>query len=420
MLRSSMLVAALAVAAPAAGLLAAPPTPEEIEAKTGAAMAYYRAQGEKFDIESPEFIAVLDEQLVGVDPAECNLEQIGAMMMLWMYSPEAKPAWVMRIREIGQGDEWLDAALMLAGMEETDAALEIGSMHGLAAVPDDRLGEVIGALGRLDDEQVVGMRWELEGLTARMPERGESLMGWMDYPALLGRAGADKPARDSAREKLVVGLKATLESEDLDGQSKSRLSSVIAFLDGAAGRGELIGNAAPAVDITWNNAGEEWHCFRCLNDKVVVVDFWATWCGPCVSSFPDVRRLVDFYKGYDVVVLGLTSPQDDVFFRDERGKVTAADFEEECALMVDYAKAMDITWPIVMTEQDVFNTEFGVRGIPHVAIIGCDGKVAYNGLHPAGDLAKKVEKINGLLEKAGKKTPGPWKPKAEKPNADQG
>ena len=96
------------------------------------------------------------------------------------------------------------------------------------------------------------------------------------------------------------------------------------------------------------------------------------------------------------------------------------DFEEECAMMVDYAKAMNITWPIVMTEQDVFNTEFGVRGIPHVAIIGCDGKVAYNGLHPAGDLAKKVEKINGLLEKAGKKTPGPWKPKAEKPNADQG
>ena len=51
-----------------------------------------------------------------------------------------------------------------------------------------------------------------------------------------GRAGADKPARDGAREKLVVGLKATLESEDLDDQSKSRLSSVIAFLDGAVAR----------------------------------------------------------------------------------------------------------------------------------------------------------------------------------------
>ena len=36
--------------------------------------------------------------------------------------------------------------------------------------------------------------------------------------------------------------------------------------------------------------------------------------------------------------------------------------------------------------------DFGVQGIPHVAIIGPDGKVAYNGLHPAGDKAEKIEK----------------------------
>ena len=81
------------------------------------------------------------------------------------------------------------------------------------------------------------------------------------------------------------------------------------------------------------------------------------------------------------------------------------DFATECKLLADYKQSMDKTWPVVMTSQDVFNPDFGVQGIPHVAIIGPDGKVAYNGLHPAGDKGEKIEKINGLLKKAGLKHP---------------
>ena len=57
-----------------------------------------------------------------------------------------------------------------------------------------------------------------------------------------------------------------------------------------------------------------------MKGNVVVVDFWATWCGPCVGSFPQVKELVEYYKGYNVTVLGLTSPQGAVNFRDERGR----------------------------------------------------------------------------------------------------
>ena len=419
MIRTTLLSSFLLAVVPAT-LLAAPPTPEEIEAKTGAAMAYYREQGENFDIESPEFVAVLDEQLQGVDPAECGLDEIRGMAMLWMYTPNAKPAWIERVRALADGEQWLDAALLLAQYVDVPAATDIISKHGMAEVPDNRLGEVLQMLGQLEDERIVAMRDELEGLSARMGSDPAALFGWMDYPGLLGRAGSDKAVKDAAREKIVAGMKAALENADADDRMKSRIERSIAFLDGAAGRGELIGYAAPPIKITWNNAGETWHCFGCLGDKVVVVDFWATWCGPCVGSFPNVRELVDHYKGYDVMVLGITSPQEKVYFRDDRGVVDTPEFEKECELMADYAKAMDITWPIAMTKQDVFNPDFGVNGIPHVAIIGADGKVAYNGMHPAGDMAEKVEKINGLLEKAGKKHPGPWQPKTEDAAADKG
>ena len=423
MLRSSMLVAALAVAVPVSALVAAPPTPEEIEAKTGAAMAYYREQGEKFDIESPEFIAVLDAQLADVDPAECGLEQIDGLEMLWLYSPNAKPIWMKRIRDLGNGDQWLDAALMLADMDDFESAMDIGMARGgLPAVPDERLGEVILALGGMDAEKVPAMQSELVILIDRMPDGGMAMVGWEEYPALLASAGVEKAARERIRKRVVAAFeKAAAEFAAAGDESmKAGFEASIDYLDGAAGRGELIGYAAPEIEFLWNSEGEEWKDFGSLQGKVVVVDFWATWCGPCIGSFPNVRELVDFYDGYDVVVLGVTSPQKRVIFRDDRGVVDVPDFEEECRLMAEYKTGMDMTWPVVMTKQNVFNPDFAIEGIPHVAIIGADGKVAYNGMHPAGDPAEKVEKINGLLEKAGKKTPGPWKPKAEKPNADQG
>ncbi|MEC8101596.1 MAG: hypothetical protein VX109_04890, partial [Planctomycetota bacterium] len=90
-----------------------------------------------------------------------------------------------------------------------------------------------------------------------------------------------------------------------------------------------------------------------------------------------------------------------VNFRDERGQVKCASNEEEFAQMAEYVKAMDITWPIAFAKEEVFNPDFGVRGIPHVAIIGADGRTAYNNLDPRDPMTEKVKKINGLLMKAG-------------------
>lgn len=399
--------------------IAAPPTADEIKAKTETAMTYYRSQGEKFSLEDPGFHAVLDAQLNGVDPTECDIEVIRGMQMLWAYSPNAKPIWIGRIVEIGQGDQWLDASLMLAGMGENDQALAIATPHGFVEVPDARLGEVLQALNQLDPEQLIPMQVELVGLVDRMPTNDPSslMQGWGSYPGLLGKAQVEAGTRRKIHNRVVDGMKknvVVLEEEiksapDAEKQSLEmtvgRMKSTIAFLDGPAGRGELIGYPAPAVDFLWNSDGTAMTSLGDLKGKVVVLDFWATWCGPCVGSFPQVKELVAYYEGYDVVVLGVTSEQGNVIFRDERGKTDAENFEQECELMADYVKAMEVTWPIAFSKQEVFNSDFGIRGIPHVAIIAPDGKVAYNNLHPADPLEGKVEKINGLLKKAGLKYP---------------
>ncbi len=406
MVRLPLLLLGLSLTAP---VFAAPPTQGEIEAKVGMAREFFQSKGEAFSLDDPEFHAVLDAQLEGIDPAECDFEQIKALNMLWAYTPNARPIWLERIKSLGNGEQWLDAALMLANMDELDAGLDIGMANGgFTSVPDDRIGEVIGVMSRVDAGKLMPMQTELVLLIDRMPADAKALSAWIEYPALLETAGVDAGTRKAIHAKLVEKMKAVVAAAP-EGQGRARLESGLSFLDSAAGRGGLIGFPAPEIEFTWNSEGNEWNCFNCLRGNVVVVDFWATWCGPCVGSFPDVRELVEYFKGYDVIFLGVTSPQERVSFRDERGRVNAADFADECKLMVDYKKSMDMTWPIVMTKQDVFNADFGVRGIPHVAIIGPDGKVAYNGLHPAGDKAGKIDKINGLLKKAGLKHPASLK-----------
>ena len=63
---------------------------------------------------------------------------------------------------------------------------------------------------------------------------------------------------------------------------------------------------------------------------------------------------------------------------------------------------MGMTWPVVFSEQPVFNQAYGVTGIPHIAIIAPDGTVRHNGLHPTmTPTARKHEMINALLEEFG-------------------
>jgi len=115
--------------------------------------------------------------------------------------------------------------------------------------------------------------------------------------------------------------------------------------------------------------------------KVIVLDFWATWCGPCVKSLPGMIDEMAAFDSKKVRFIGVNQAEakDAVkSFLDTRG------WKLEVALDANQRVGQS----------------FGVEGIPHTVIIGPDGKVAYvkTGYEPDG--AKKIaETVRKLLEK---------------------
>ncbi len=209
-----------------------------------------------------------------------------------------------------------------------------------------------------------------------------------------------KTAAEQLRVKSIAILGAVSEDDATAFRvAKRELTS----LEAAPRIAQLVGNTAPELDFTWTSSGETLRNLEDLRGKVVVLDFWATWCGPCIASFPQVRDLTAHYAGYPVEVVGVTSLQGATFF--EAGKEDAESPAAEHEAMRRFMDERDITWTVAFTEQEVFNPEYGVRGIPHVVIIDPEGKIVHRALHPASPLEKKTALIDPILTQHGLKHP---------------
>ena len=105
----------------------------------------------------------------------------------------------------------------------------------------------------------------------------------------------------------------------------------------------------------------------------VLMDMWASWCGPCKGEIPNLARLHNQYKDKGLTVIGLF-----VWDRQENLK-----------------KAMEsegITWPQIVDKESKSTQVYGVDGIPHIILFSPDGTILKRNLR--GDaMIKTVEEI---------------------------
>jgi thiol-disulfide isomerase/thioredoxin len=150
------------------------------------------------------------------------------------------------------------------------------------------------------------------------------------------------------------------------------------------GQDDLVGKLAPDIaagELNFNGKAAKLSDYK---GKVVLVDFWAVWCGPCIGTFPTLREWQDEFKDKGLVVLGVTRYEARFpSFDKEKGKLAALtkdvpkDKEDEMlTAFVDYHK---LNYHVsVLTKEnakEAFSAYF-VRGIPTVALINRKGEVA--------------------------------------------
>ena len=134
-----------------------------------------------------------------------------------------------------------------------------------------------------------------------------------------------------------------------------------------------IGDKAPAFDITHWIKGDQIESFE--EGKIYLLEFWATWCGPCVASMPHLSELQAKYKDYDVNVLAVSDePLQTVV------EFLFKEYPADGKIQNDRMAFAVTTDPDKSIWKDYF-TAAGRTGIPCSFVIGKTGQIEYIG-HP--------------------------------------
>jgi thiol-disulfide isomerase/thioredoxin len=117
-----------------------------------------------------------------------------------------------------------------------------------------------------------------------------------------------------------------------------------------------------------------------LKGKVVLVDFWAVWCPPCVASFPHLTEINKQYKEKGLEVLGVTAYEGRFKFDKDAGKLTPAKVnqDEEQTMLKDFSSHHKLEHRLMTLPKDVAKKAFEdykVRGIPQAVLIDRKGNV---------------------------------------------
>lgn len=118
----------------------------------------------------------------------------------------------------------------------------------------------------------------------------------------------------------------------------------------------IVGDPAPPIeDVEWVR-GEEIQTWKA--GDVYVIDFWATWCPPCIEEMPSMERLNEVMAGDDFVMLAINT--------EENGR----------SVVPAFLQKTPYTFPILYDDKGVVQKRYGVFKFPESFIILKDGTIA--------------------------------------------
>lgn len=123
------------------------------------------------------------------------------------------------------------------------------------------------------------------------------------------------------------------------------------------GVASMVGQPVPALKFQ-DLSGQEVD-FAALKGKVVVVDFWATWCGPCLMEIPGYIEMQKKYGPEGLVIVGVSLDK------------------KKPAAVKKFADARGVNYPVVMGSFDTMDAFGGFDVIPTTFLVGRDGRILH-------------------------------------------
>ncbi len=214
------------------------------------------------------------------------------------------------------------------------------------------------------------------------PERRKQFMGQVAM-------ALNSPEMDSDDLDIAVTLAEGLElagDKQLATQAYSQFSKILAknqdklaqelskLMAGAARRLNLVGNPIQIVGTTVEGKPFDWNQLR---GRVVLVDFWATWCGPCIQEIPSIKKAYQAYhdKGFEVVAISL---------------------DEDRARLDQFLAKTPMPWTVLHETNGINPTavHYGISAVPATLLVDTQGRVV--SMTARGEeLEKQLEKLLG-------------------------
>lgn len=125
-----------------------------------------------------------------------------------------------------------------------------------------------------------------------------------------------------------------------------------------------VGARAPGFELATMDG--ETTSLDAYQGQVVLLNFWATWCPPCVHEMPSMERLYQDLRARGFVVLGV-SVDVDPGEADEDGRVHG--------IVREYVDRLGVTFPILLDPEGAVEDVYNVSGLPTTYVIGRDGRI---------------------------------------------
>jgi thiol-disulfide isomerase/thioredoxin len=260
-------------------------------------------------------------------------------------------------------------------LEMTGVAVTLGATNQLARL--DTAGKVLLADPALSEDDRFSIRQGDIQRAAQAKESESEAAAVAELEKGIRALQKEFPKRPEIMQ-MLLDVAGDAEGEKARGIYQEITNSPIAsdeIKQSAAGELKKLELVGKPIDLHFTAVdGREVDVAK-LKGKVVLIDFWATWCGPCVAELPHVKEAYDknHAKGFEIVGVSLDQ---------EKGNLT------------EFVSGHSMEWPQYFDGQGWDNKvagQFGITSIPAMWLI--DKKGNLRDLHGRSDLSGKVEKL---------------------------